>query len=103
MSVREKSYEDYGVTPDEINLAIKFSRIKQIDNSKTVIETAYDVKAEIATDIYYSIIKGLSYDELSKKNYIPIPRGDFYAYRRKTIAMIALNLRDKEKDDVKYG
>lgn len=47
---------------------------------------AYNVNPDIAEELTYSIIKALSYDRLSVLRYIPIPRVDFYAYRRKTLA-----------------
>lgn len=61
---------------------------------RELIECARRINADIASDLYYSIVTGISYDELTKVRYIPIGKADFYGYRRKCLAQIRDIIRE---------
>lgn len=58
-------------------------------------DAAYKANKYIAEDIVYSIVYGISYDEISKVHYIPIKRTDFYGYCRKCLAIFRDELRNE--------
>lgn len=83
MKTREKGFAYYGI-PLKLEKKIKsYCRRIDFDDWDLLMRAAVEAKREIADDLYYSLRCGVSYDELTKIKYIPIGKGDFYAYRRK--------------------
>lgn len=58
-----------------------------------LLESAISSYPEIAGDLYWSIIGGISYDDIVKIKYIPLPKSDFYGYQRKCLYMFKDLLR----------
>lgn len=85
MSVRDIGYKDYGINDNELaNLLLS---IRQDDKNKIIfLNCCIQVKPEIADDLYYSLARGVSYDDLKCILSVPIPKVDFYGYRRKAVA-----------------
>ena len=62
-------------------------RCKKLDllEQDLLLQAAREANVGIADDLYYSLRRGLSYEELGKRGCTFINKGDFYAYRRKAI------------------
>lgn len=54
-------------------------------------DSAYEVDTAIANDIIYSIVHGISYDDIRKIRYIPVEKSAFYGKCKMTLA----RFRDK--------
>lgn len=93
MGVRDKGYKYYGITDDEAKKLEAWCRVRNIDDDKLLLECAYEIKPELALDIFYSLTTNISYDKLCSKKYIPINRFDFYGYRRATLARLKEKIR----------
>ncbi|HJA91932.1 MAG TPA: hypothetical protein H9717_02235 [Candidatus Eisenbergiella merdipullorum] len=93
MRTRYKKLKDYGLTTDEEN-ALK-DRCKNLDARDIEIlhETALSSAPGIEDCICESIIEHTGYRTLYKKKMIPVNEEDFYAYRRKTLAMLYERLK----------
>lgn len=94
MRTRQKSLVDFGVYPEDIN------RLKNICQKATP-EQRHDIlhccisscPPGIELMVYESIVTNKSYDRIMKTKYIPAKRDDFYAYKRKAMAMFYDTLR----------
>lgn len=84
--IREMGYKDYGFdNENEAKKIMEYCRGPDFIYRKELIESAERANKSIADDIYYSIMKDLSYDDISVKTIIPYSKTDFYAYRRKCL------------------
>ena len=78
---------DFGIDKEmykEICHKIQSGELKEPD---LLHRAAVESNPAIANYLVNSIEKGMSYERLSGLNYIPINKNDFYAYRRKCIAI----------------
>lgn len=87
MRTRYKKLKDYGLTQDD-ERKLK-DRCNNLDGRDIEIlrETALSSAPGIESCICESIVKRKGYRELSKTQEIPVDEEDFYAYRRKTLAL----------------
>ena len=51
------------------------------------MECARKVNKRLCNELYYSIVKGVSFEKLDQKEYIDCLKCDFYGYQRKTLAV----------------
>ena len=86
IKTREKGYKDYGFEPGEEKRLIQYCRSTEFDRNQELLISSISANATFANDIYYSIVKDISFDALNKIKYIPVSKNDFYAYRRKALA-----------------
>lgn len=86
MKTRETSYEDYGFDINEAKRLKEYCRSPHFSDHKTLMDSAISANPCIASDLYYSIAGGVSYDDLIKIKYIPLPKTDFYGYQRRCLA-----------------
>lgn len=93
MRTRYKKLKDYGLTTDEEN-ALK-DRCKNLDarDREILHETALSSAPGIEDYICESVINHTGYRTLCEKQMIPVNEEDFYAYRRKTLAMLYERLK----------
>lgn len=84
MKIRE---ENYGISKEEADSLRKYCQKANIDDQMKLLQYSFDSNPDISSDIYYSLVNGLSYDKMMKARYIPINRYDFYAYQRKCMSM----------------
>lgn len=96
MRMRDKSYRDYGFKHGEEKYIKYLAREPNYEQRLLLHDSAYEANLAIAEDIIFSIVNGVSYDEIMKIHYIPATRIDFYGYCRKTLALF----RDKI---IEYG
>ena len=87
MRTREKSYQQYGFAPGEENDLKNYCRSTDFTDHDTLIQAAISANPSIAADLYYSLVRGLSFDRLNDVRYIPIPKVDFYGYQRNCLAI----------------
>lgn len=85
MRTRDRGYEDYGIRDGEERQLMELAR--STCHRKALRDAAYQANTGIAEDIIYSVVNGLSYDRLSQIRDIPAKKDDFYAYRRKALAI----------------
>ena len=86
MKTRETSYEDYGFDINEAKRLKEYCRSPHFSDHKTLMDSAISANPCIASDLYYSITSGVSYEDLIKIKYIPLPKTDFYGYQRRCLA-----------------
>lgn len=87
--IRKKGF--YGLSRKEIKELLLACRLQE--NFDFVKESAYEANEDLSEYIIESLCKNVSYDQMTCKKYIPISKGDFYAYRRKTIFIFSKHLR----------
>lgn len=88
MRIREKKYKDYGIDTTEKEKILDFCKNANAYERKLIFQAAVCSNPDIAEYLCESLTKGISYDMIFKKKYVPIGRDDFYGYRRKTISII---------------
>lgn len=90
MKTRGMGYREHYLTENEVEKIIKdcMSDGPFVDgNGRDILRDAVvSSNPQIAEQLYNSIRYGLSYDKISKGEYIPISKNDFYGYRRLCIA-----------------
>lgn len=85
MRIRDAGYRDYGIEPEEAREIKKHCASAEFNEHQLLFTSALSENKELAADLYYSIVKGLSYEDLDRICYMPIPKTDFYAHQRKTM------------------
>jgi hypothetical protein len=88
MRRREMSYEDYGMTDAEVRYVKEFCRNAKGEDKALIRNALVQIPTDIAPYVYYSLTNKISYDEMCKKRYIYISKGDFYGHRRYAINQI---------------
>lgn len=87
MKTREKSYSDYGFNKDEVKKLKEYCKSTQFEEHVELLQSAIKSNKGIASELYYSIVRGVSYDELIKIRHIPLSKTDFYGYQRKCLSL----------------
>ena len=87
MRIRETGYKDYGFDLGEERGLKSYCRSPDFTDHDTLIQAAISANPSIAADLYYSLVRGLSFDRLNDVRYIPIPKVDFYGYQRNCLAI----------------
>lgn len=76
------SYEDYGMTEDEVKYVIDFCRNSNDEEKNIIKEALSTLDPYIAPYVFYSLVDKKSYEKICKKDYLYIGKEDFYAHRR---------------------
>lgn len=76
-------YTTYFSTDESIK---RLAREPNYELRLLLYDSAYEVDAAIANDIIYSIVHGISYDDIRKIRYIPVGKSAFYDKRKMTLA-----------------
>lgn len=87
MRTREKGFSDYGFAPGESDELKAWCQKSDFSEEFLLLESAKMANKDIFNDIYFSIVKGLSYEKMDEKIYQNIGKGDFYGHQRKTLAI----------------
>lgn len=95
MWVRNTGYDDYGFKPGEERELLKRCRSGGPDLQAIILAAAIEANAGVAGDLFYSIVRGWSYERLCTPDALGISKVDFYGYRRKTLAIIKNALHDE--------
>lgn len=88
MKVRETGYLDYGMTGAEAKEWLEKCQCADKDMDQLIFQAAQESNEVIAADLYYSLRTGISYNALFSLRYIPVPKVDFYGYRRKALFLL---------------
>nr|WP_289707385.1 hypothetical protein [Enterocloster clostridioformis] len=93
MRTRDKSLSDYGI---DCSRAAELMELARLEENKGLICKAADLSNPgLSTFIIESLTQKKGYDRIYIKSHIPAKRDDFYAYRRKTLALFSLLLEGK--------
>ena len=87
MRTRRKGYSYYGFVDGESKLLKKWCRSPDFKYGKILKECAEKANETISKSLCDSILRGLSYDRLDQMEYQSYCKQDFYACRRKTLAL----------------
>ena len=87
MRVRQYGYCDYGFAPGEETQLLAFCRGSDFAEEFLLLECAKKSNPAICADIYYSLVRGLSWEQLDKRTTQFYGKVDFYAYRRRTLGL----------------
>ena len=87
MRTREKGFVDYGFAPGESDKLKAWCQKPDFSEEFLLLESAKMANASIFNDIYFSIVRGVSYEKMDFKVYQNIGKGDFYGHQRKTLAI----------------
>lgn len=93
MITRTKSYPDYGLTNEEAKALLEYCRSSSFQHKDILRSSAIKSNPDISSSLYQSIVNGLSYEKLCGHKWIPLPKVDFYGYRRKTLAIFMEELK----------
>lgn len=93
MRTRYKKLRDYGLTADEEKELKERCRNLDARDIEILHETAVSSAPGIEETICKSIINHIGYRSLLKEQEIPVSEEDFYAYQRKTLAMLYERLK----------
>ena len=88
MRTRYMGYNDYNMDADDVKSIRHFCESIEAgsDDDSALKKCCQLANNDVAVQLYTSLVEGLSYDEIFKREYIPLGRNDFYGYRRKAIA-----------------
>lgn len=89
MRNRNKGFAYYGISPQKEKEIKKMCKNATRKQCELLMEAAIAANPEIADDLYYSLRRGISYEAINNFGCIPIPKVDFYAYRRKCMKIFA--------------
>ena len=93
LRIRDKWLKDYGLSDDTRRFLIDFCTHAAPKDKEMIQKVCKSVKPELAQQLFDSLTLGISYDKLSAKEYIPLPKHDFYGYQRKALSLIDDYLR----------
>lgn len=97
MRTREKGYKDYGLTQEEVEKILEWCKKPTFKENLLLLECAKKANEYFFNDVYFSLVKGLSYERLDQKSYQECYKVDFYGYRRKTLALFRDALIERKK------
>lgn len=87
MRTRKKKLSDYGVFPEDEKKILAMCRMADKQERQELMQICIaSAPCGIEVYLYWSMTLNMSYDEISKKEYIAATRDDFYGYRRKAMA-----------------
>ena len=93
MRTRYKKIKDYGLDAHDEDAIRERCRNLDARDIEILHETALSSAPGIEDSICKSIIERTGYRTMCKKQMIPVNEEDFYAYRRKTLAMFYERLK----------
>lgn len=100
MRTREMSYADYGIK--EADLPRLFALCRDRKYRKELREAADQANPAIADDLIYHILYGISFDRLNALRDIPMKKDDFYAYKRKMVAIFRDLVKNRNCNDSSF-
>lgn len=99
MRTREKQYRHYGISPERVEELLTLARS---ENNQELLQKAAESSCPWLSDcLVRSLTSGIGYEQMYKQIYIPATKADFYAYRRKALAVfnsLLLNAKEPHKN-----
>lgn len=102
MKTRNASYNDYGMADSEKNKWLGKCRNADCDMEQIMLQAAQESNKGFASEIFFSLRFGASYDQLIVVSDIPINRVDFYAYRRKALFLVKEKMINSNEEIKEY-
>lgn len=96
MTVRETKFEDYGLFKPQIEEVMKYCRKNTVESNAVVFNCAFETNEGVGADIFYSLTQDVSWERLDAIKTVMYGKGDFYAYRRKCMALIYKCIQHKD-------
>lgn len=87
MRTRKKGFADYGFSEREAKMLKDWCKKPDFSEEFLLLESARIANSQLFNDIYYSLVKGLSFERIDMKTGQCIGKGDFYGWQRKTLAI----------------
>ena len=87
MLTREATYEDYGFSEEEDKKFNEFCRKLEMRDKILLLQCAAEVYPSVSDELYCCIVTGTNYDRMAYGRVISLCHKDFYAYRKKTLAV----------------
>lgn len=87
MRTRLMSIEDHGLTKEEYEGIKEYCMSGNFQDHGLLLQSAMEANSTICAELYISLVLGASFERIDGLRYIPISKSDFYAYRRKTVAI----------------
>ena len=87
MKRRYMGFDDYGFRPGEEKQLKEWCKKLDFSEEFLLLESAKMANPNIYHDLYFSIVRGVSYEKMDEKVYQYIGKGDFYGHQRKTLAI----------------
>ena len=95
---RDMSLSDHGVFPEDEKRLLNRCRDATSDERHDLLHACIDAAPDgLEIYVYQSLVTGKSYDAIFRTDYIPAKKDDFYAYRRKAMAVFYNLLRMEGK------
>lgn len=82
MRKRLSSYEDYGLTKEEVAYIKEFCINANEEEKKCIKQALSQLDPYISPYVFYSLISKKSYEKIIAKDYIFMGKEDFYGHRR---------------------
>lgn len=101
MRTRLAGYSEYGFRPGEEKQLMDFCKCPDFSEDFLLLECAKKSNAVIGADLYFSIIKGLSWEKLDVRTMQQYNKNDFYGYRRKTLGLFRAALIESGRYPIK--
>lgn len=87
MRTRDKSYDYYGISPEDAKKLRNYCRNMDQEDKFRLFQCAISKAPGLELLIYESITEGIGYISLKRRRgEIPAKADDFYAYQRRTLA-----------------
>lgn len=87
MRTRDKSYDYYGISPEDAKKLRNYCRNMGQEDKLRLFQCAISKAPGLELLIYESITEGIGYISLRRRRGgIPAKADDFYAYQRRTLA-----------------
>ena len=97
MRTREKRYADYGLTDSKAKELMAFCR--NPDNAEIVRRAVVAANPLLSDNLFVSLTEGKGNDRQYRYIYRPpATKADFYAYRRLTLAVLDILLREGDSE-----
>lgn len=94
MRTREKGYSFYGITKERLSEIKDYCKTTDQTAQRLIVLSAYEAKPVYGTAIAYSLLNNFaSYVRVGQKINIDMLERDFYAYRRKAVAILNEKLK----------
>lgn len=86
--VRNVYMSDYGIGGKELEYLLRYCKSSTGEQQTLILAAAQKSNQALAVVIFFNLITGTGYNQISAWYDIPINRNDFYGYRRRTLAIL---------------
>lgn len=102
MRTRRTYYSHYGISESELKVWKQKCRNADKDFERLMSESAKKVNPFFQKEIFDSLRYNMSFEDLDKREYMPVGKEDFYGYQRATIFSIKEEIMRQDELLQKY-